>query len=121
MKCNPNIILSAGMQRSGSTWLYNAARLLLSDDPQISKSLSCCWVEDLDKVPDEKYILIKIHEFESEIVQKSNFVFYSYRDIRDSLASGVRKFSWVPTVEMAGHLIDQYKSWVEVSDYVMKY
>ena len=43
----PQLILSAGIPRSGSTWLYNAARLLLSAGGQ--DSLEAAWIEDYDR------------------------------------------------------------------------
>jgi hypothetical protein len=44
------IIFSAGMQRSGSTWLYNAARLLLTNSPLTREITSYGWIGDLPTI-----------------------------------------------------------------------
>ena len=43
-----------GMRRSASTWLYNAARLLLSSSPSILQQFSCGWIGDWKKIPKKR-------------------------------------------------------------------
>lgn len=115
------LIIAAGMPRSGSTWLYNAARLLISSIPSMSKDFSFGWVGDIDNIPKTKFMLVKMHDYDSRLVEASSCVLYSYRDIRDAVASSYRKFRRTPTIEVADQFIAQYGKWENVAHYVMRY
>jgi len=83
------IILSAGICRSGSTWLFNAARLLLEKS---HKSVRCVWVADLSfwemLVADApEVLLIKLHHYDPDMTKSADKILYSIRDIRDVAAS----------------------------------
>ena len=52
------IILSAGMPRSGSTWLFNAARLLLRANGEPSSG----WIGDWSSLPRKPVLLLKVSE-----------------------------------------------------------
>ncbi|MEE8428667.1 MAG: hypothetical protein V3S33_04105 [Gammaproteobacteria bacterium] len=116
-----SLIIAAGMQRSASTWLYNAARAVLCSNPAIQENLSAGWVDDWDLLPHSRYCLIKTHTFEPTLVTRAQFLLYSYRDVRDVLASMKRKFNFTPTVENVGKLIYQHSQWIEKADFVMRY
>jgi hypothetical protein len=117
---NAEIILSAGMPRSGSTWLYNAARLLLG--LKLPKSdLSSGWVEDIDIIPKGKLLLLKIHIFDERWLSQSSLTLYSYRDVRDALASNKRKFGTEPTLHLAKRFIENDERWRAVSAYNLRY
>ena len=118
---NPNIVLAAGMPRSASTWLYNVARLVLMSKPDVADSFSCGWVDNWKSTPHKKYNLVKMHDFNDELVSQATFILYSYRDIRDSLASCQRKFGQLPSVEHADKLIEQHERWIDVANFVMPY
>jgi len=115
------LILSAGMTRSGSTWLYNAIRIVLSHDPTIKDDLAFGWVGDWNDLPERKHTLIKVHEFDGQLVDRAKFIFYSYRDIRDSIASSFRKFGTEPSVKLADHYIRMYEQWTSVANMVVPY
>jgi len=115
------LIIAAGMPRSASTWLYNAARLLLSSSPSISQQFSCGWIGDWENIPKKKYMLIKVHRYNESLVDQSKCILYSYRDIRDALASSFRKFGQVPSIEAADALVSQYEKWMNVANVVMRY
>lgn len=114
-------ITAAGMPRSASTWLYNVARLLLCSSPSIAKSFSCGWIKDLGNIPGKKYMLIKVHAYNQNLVDQSKCIIYSYRDIRDSLASLYRKFGQIPSIKAADALVVQHQRWMNVADFVMCY
>jgi len=115
------IILSSGMPRSGSTWLYNAARLILLNSQKTHDLVSFGWIGDLDSIPKKKIMLIKIHSYDISWVKKSQIILYSYRDIRDALASAKRKFEQQPSIERADAYILQYKQWKNEADFIMRY
>ena len=87
------------MPRSGSTWLYNAARLLLRRAPQGGADLSGGWIGDWRRLPKRRRLLLKVHEFDPFLAKKARLVLYSYRDLRDALASCRRKFDIEPSLE----------------------
>jgi hypothetical protein len=111
------IVLSAGMPRSGSTWLYNAARLLLSsrDEP------SCGWIDDWARLPVGRVMLIKVHAFDPFLARGAGIILYSYRDVRDALASSKRCFGVEPSVELARQWLDADRQWRARADFVMRY
>jgi hypothetical protein len=115
------LFLAAGMQRSGSTWLYNAARLILAHSPEISRQFSFGSLGDLKVIPAKPYMLIKLHEFNKYLAEKSDVILYSYRDIRDVVASLKRKFDSVPTLELSDYLVAQDEKWSAIANYTMRY
>jgi hypothetical protein len=117
------IILSAGMQRSGSTWLYNAARLLLTNSPLTRDITSYGWIGDLPTIPRKRIMLIKIHAFDDRImnIDARKIILYSYRDIRDVLASSKRIWNQEPSVDLAAHLINNDLLWRRCADFIMRY
>jgi hypothetical protein len=113
------IILSAGMPRSGSTWLFNAARLLLRRAE--GDGLSSGWVEDWPTLPPGRTLLLKVHDFDAPLARRADVVLYSYRDVRDVLASSKRKFGTPPSVEAARRLLEQDCEWRKAARLVMRY
>ncbi len=69
------LILSAGMPRSGSTWLYNAMRIMLKSD--IGIDLGAGWIQDIEKFKDHDTILLKLHSYIPHLASKATFVAYS--------------------------------------------
>lgn len=121
------LILSAGMPRSGSTWLYNAIRLIINSSAQLAENFSCGWVDNvnyfdsLNKKPNPSCTLIKMHYYDQELVNHADYIFYSYRDLRDALASSKRVFNGEPLIELADEWIKEYSKWTQVANFVMKY
>lgn len=113
------LYLSGGMQRSGSTWLYNIIRLTLLASPSIKENLYSGWSGN--KIVPEKHILLKIHSFNKNLVNLACFTAYSYRDIRDALASAKRKFNITPSMELCERWIVQHNEWIKKADIVMRY
>lgn len=121
MTSNNKLILSAGMPRSGSTWLYNAARLLLIEKMGGQEQLSCGWIDDISTLPTREIMLIKIHDFDKTWVEKASLILYSFRDVRDALASAKRKFGLDVKLEHAGEYISHGEQWRNVADFIMRY
>jgi hypothetical protein len=111
------IILSAGMPRSGSTWLFNAARLLL----QSCGDLGSGWIGDFATLPKKPLLLLKVHDYSSLLARHAQIVLYSFRDIRDALASSKRKFGTAPTIELARRWIEQDRRWRARADFILRY
>ncbi len=121
MTGNSILILAAGMPRSGSTWLYNAARLLILSSPSMAQQFSCGWIGDWKHIPKNKYMLIKVHDYDDNLAHEAACVLYSYRDVRDAIASCFRKFGQMPSLETADHFIDEHERWTKVANYSMRY
>lgn len=115
------LILSAGLNRSGSTWLYNAVRLLIKGSNCFPGIVCAGWVDDINVQDNNKHYVIKLHEFNEELVSKADFIFYSYRDMRDVLASLKRKFRTEPSLHLADSLFKKDKLWRDVAHFSMKY
>jgi hypothetical protein len=115
------LIISAGMARSASTWMYNAIRLLLDAHPDIAGNLGCGWLGDWNSIPKRKYRLIKMHEYDIVAVDLSRAVFYSYRDIRDAIASQQRKFGGTPNMSWADAYVQLHEQWMQKADFSMRY
>lgn len=116
------LVVSAGMPRSASTWLFNLIWLLL-ENKYPNRELVAGWVKDIDcSALDPSAInLIKVHEFDETLSGQADIVIYSYRDIRDALASLERKFDVKPSIALAENLLKQDYLWREQAQCVMKY
>lgn len=114
-------VTAAGMPRSASTWLYNAIRLILSKDKYIESNLSCGIIRNWQEMPKTKYMLIKLHGFNQELVNQSDIIFYSYRDLRDAISSQQRKFGGNITIEWADAYVHWHEQWMQVADFSMSY
>ncbi len=115
------LVLSAGMQRSASTWLYNVIRLLIIESNEYDDNFICGWIDDVHRSSDYNSLLIKLHTFDQSLASNANLIFYCYRDLRDVLASSNRKFGTTPTINQADSIIQQYYLWQDASSYTMRY
>lgn len=116
------LVLSAGMPRSGSTWLYNALRLMLAQRFASPGALACAWVGDIDRLPAEALCrLVKLHEWDGALAGQADFVVWSYRDLRDAMASQHRKFGGALSLQFADYLVRQDARWSARADHVMRY
>jgi hypothetical protein len=113
------IILSAGMPRSGSTWLFNAARLLLraAGVPELSSG----WIGDWSSLPKAERLLLKVHDYDGHLARHAPIILYSYRDIRDALASSQRKFGTEPTLALARRWLRSDERWRAKAGVVLRY
>jgi hypothetical protein len=81
-------IICAGVHRSGSTWLFNAVRLILLENNQ---NVYSCWEEDYDLTNPADYHVIKTHNMKRNLLRDQSCVFTTMRDIRDIAASAIRR------------------------------
>lgn len=92
LRCD-RLILTAGSPRSGSTWLYNAVRLICE---QAGGRTLGGWIGDLDVVGRSGAcddLVIKIHNADPKLARRANFVFSSHRDLRD-IGASIREMGW---------------------------
>jgi len=121
------LILSAGMERSASTWLYNVIRFLIQKSEHFSGDISFGWIDDVSSLVElsskgnDSTLVVKVHQYNEELADKAHFIFYSYRDLRDVLASLKRKFNTEPTNGLAKSLIKKDKLWCDLANYSMRY
>jgi hypothetical protein len=80
------VVVAAEMPRSGSTWQFNALRLLLESSGQ---DIYSCWIEDWDsgKARHAQAVLVKIHEMSPMLAWASWRCFTCHRDLRDIAVS----------------------------------
>jgi len=121
MQVQPKIVVSAGMPRSGSTWLYNAIRLNIEMRPELAGNVSYGWIGDWAKIEKRQRVLLKVHDFDRRLVDSAESIFYSYRDVRDAVASYQRKFGAPATIELAASFIQNHESWMKEATFIMRY
>jgi hypothetical protein len=84
------VILSVGAIRSGSTPIFNIARLLLQ---QARELLTAGWIDDINEPPEETD-LVKAHEWCAELAERANVVLTSHRDLRE-VARSLAAIGWL--------------------------
>jgi hypothetical protein len=113
------LIVASGMPRSGSTWLYNVIRLIIrTGKPEIN--WQCGWLDDLNW-EEESDCLVKVHRANDIMSTKADVIFYSYRDIRDSVASLKRKLNKEPSISSVDQMMADDSYWRKRAIYSMKY
>ena len=98
------IILAAGMPRSGSTWLYNAVRLLLGDNPDLVAG----WVDDLAR-REAALLLVKIHD-PSDLADRADLIFTTYRPLAE-VAASLGRMGWPNDATAMQQVRDQRAFW----------
>lgn len=79
------------------------------------------WVDDIAWKERTDRCLVKVHQPLDELANKADKVIYSYRDLRDVLASLQRKFGTPPSLALAQSLIVNDDYWARKSAYTMRY
>ena len=80
-------IVCAGLRRSGSTWLFNAVRLILE---QTGESVYGCFVDRYKSENLSPIHVVKTHKYLDGLRKRARHTFMTYRDLRDIAASAVR-------------------------------
>lgn len=115
------LFLSAGIPRSGSTWLFNAMRLLLLG---VAPDLESGWVDDEDLIRSQKTRLIKLHHPDPQLIHKADFVAISHRDLRDILCS-LESVGWItdirPMEYWARTVRRQHEVWAQFANIDLAY
>jgi len=91
----PPVILSLGLPRSGSTWVYNAARLLLNNSDKRYQQYFSDSLSNIQNITSESdsLFLVKSHTADMELrdaaILSGKPILISVRDPRDAVASAV--------------------------------
>lgn len=80
------LIVSTGMYRSGSTWLFNALRLLTNHLDMYS-----CYEGDYDPDNGSAFHLVKTQRYREHLSEEADVVISIYRDIKETKASMTRR------------------------------
>lgn len=83
-----DLIVACGMPRAGSTWLYNAVRLLMIAS---GKSVYSCWINDFDinAATRAEVVVVKIHDKSDALSRRARKILTCHRDLRDVARSAV--------------------------------
>eukprot|EP00210_Caulerpa_lentillifera_P006708 g6410.t1 len=113
------LILSAGMDRSGSTWQFNVLRLLMGNLTDVVSG----WKLDKKNFTEHKYAIVKAHSYvplANDTAWTKVLTFTSHRDIRDVCASQYRLYNQTPCVEIEKYIKSHIKL-SNISVYDMAY
>jgi hypothetical protein len=113
------MILSAGLPRSGSTWLFNALRLLLTEE---GKSFKSGWCDDLDLTGKENF-LVKVHGKRPDLAERAYFVATCHRDLRD-IAQSLLSMGWCSIdniVGLVGSIRRDHEYWIKIASVNLSY
>jgi len=113
------LIIADGMQRSGSTLLFNMVRLILLSDER--SKLTSGWIKDFATLPPGNVFLLKCHGVDAWKIRRAALLFYTYRDIRDALVSKFRKFNQAPSIEMVRKWVVQFDTARKHADLMIRY
>jgi len=113
------VVYAASMPRSASTWVYNVILALL--EFKYNEDVSASWHKDLSALELKKNVLVKIHQFKPSRILKNAPIIYSYRDVRDSFGSAVRKFNVPLDMAYPNRIIRDDLQWKAKATYSMRY
>ena len=113
------LIVSAGMHRSGSTLLFNILREILAF--KYEKQLSCGWYGEFQKIPKGKAYLVKAHSLTFLLNQRSEYIFYSYRDVRTAAVSANKVFNVPINIQEIRNSITEYQVAKKNANLIIKY
>ncbi len=110
----PTLVICAGIPRSGSTWLYNAARLLLALPPRSMNDVYGTWVEHYDPANASRFHVVKVHEPDDGLLWRAKTALTSRRDLRDIAASAWKR-QWISdeasTFAFLDNVVRQHGFW----------
>jgi len=83
------LVVCAGLPRSGSTWVYNAARLILERAGE--GAVLGAWIDDLDPSGDAartaRHLVVKTHAYDAALASSADAVLCTHRDLGEIAAS----------------------------------
>jgi hypothetical protein len=110
-------VLVAGMPRSGSTWCYNATRLVLE---AAGCQVQSGWWRDLDFNAPKEWLLVKAHRPEDVAHFQADYVLTTRRDLCECIASrqnmGWQSFDEDNIVKAGRRQRELYAHWNARSD-----
>jgi len=124
------IVLSAGIDRSGSTLMYNMIRLILRE--KFNNELFSTWIdlrsidlwnEQVKKTQQQKIstILLKTHNLPAYMQKNIKHIFTCYRDVRTVMVSLNRFFNTEISFERIKSLIYKTEEVINNSNLCLKY
>jgi hypothetical protein len=116
----PDVLyICAGMPRSGSTWLFNAVRLLLvhAGAPDIAGG----YVGQLDELLTHRTVLVKLHPFQADLAAQADVVVTSHRDLRDIAASMQRHYQDTYSAVKMNEWVKSQVKWAQFAAYDLHY
>ncbi|CAL5218872.1 g606 [Coccomyxa viridis] len=113
------VIITAGPERSGSTWLFNAVRLLCHDaeqplDPFWISHLTDSHLQDRGSAQGP-HILVKTHAWSDDWDPRAaTHTFLTHRDLRGVLAS-YQRVGWAFDISQA--YVEEHMRWREIAQH----
>ena len=115
---NKTLLLSLGMERSGSTLLFNILRLICN---QQSKAVCSSWIGDFRNIFEKSDIyVIKSHKLYPQLLSDKTKLFYTFRDIRDVIVS-LQKLGSEVTYEKIKIMLKEYEKAKTFNALMIKY
>lgn len=113
-------ILVCGMPRSMTTWIFNVIYALMKDPP------TTWWIapgstEELKFIESSDLNLAKCHHYSESLANSADLIIYSYRDIRMSAISYLRKFSTACNRNQLDAWVLSGEKWKSVAACTFKY
>jgi hypothetical protein len=113
------IYVCAGMTRSGSTWLFNAVRVLLKHSG--APDLAGGYIGQIDELLTHKTAIIKIHPFNADLAAKADVILTAHRDPRDVAASMQRHYQQEYSIVEMNEWVKGQVKWAQHAAYDMHY
>eukprot|EP00887_Chlorella_sp_A99_P006453 scaffold3.g6453.t1 len=121
----PQLIVAAGPERSGSTWLYSAVRLLFH---HARKPLDAYWLKRVTDAaldargagcPGAPHVLVKTHAWsEAWDLRRATHVFVTHRDLRQarggSVLASYRRVGWAHDLPFG--YVEDHMRWKDVAE-----
>lgn len=111
------IVVVAGMKRSGSTWMFNVARIAL-ERAGIGFEVG---EYDLYKAKPDANLLIKTHWWHGNLADDADVILSSERDVEDVYASLHRFWGRRPTGREVAKIVEHHRRWHKAADHRMSY
>lgn len=117
------LVVAAGMIRSGSTWLYNIARVL---HETAGAKVYGSWVADFNShsAREADCVVLKVHEADPTLAERADRVLTAHRDLRDVLRSA-SDMGWATAPEAASNMLfratESHAFWAARADVDLKY
>lgn len=116
------IIVSAGLHRSGSTWLYNTLRMIYIES---GREVYGSFIDQYDSKNKTPIHIVKTHNYRLVTKEMASSIFMTVRDLRDIIASAVRRNLIQPTLadveKYLDNVIKREWRWREFADMELKY
>ncbi|MEJ8566898.1 hypothetical protein V3330_04620 [Wenzhouxiangellaceae bacterium CH-27] len=101
-----DLVISAGMQRSGSTLLFNILKQLFG--LRSPTTITAGYIRDYAQLGAADLFIIKTHTLPVLLRLRARQIFYTYRDVRTAMVSQNRKFGGKPDLGFVSYCINQY-------------